>query len=251
MSGVWIDSFLENIRTTQNYSNNTVIAYQNDLSQFFAYLQKEHKNKTITAEIVETYINELRDRSYASSTIARKVAAIKTFLTYLHDEGHLETDISRQVDTPRVERQTQTLLTHEEVEELLAYPSQSDNPRNLRNQVLLYLLYTTDLKINELVDLRTNNYDGHYLVLSENGNGKKRKVVLSDSTQQHLNTYLESGRPLLDKGKDDDALFLNHRGQALTRQGLWLIIKSSAEAVGLPDTVTPHTLQRSYSEHQE
>lgn len=251
MFGNWVERFLEAMVVSRRYSENTIVAYRNDLQQFVEYMEQQRCTpQNFTAGIVTEYIEDLRDRAYASSTIARKVAAVKTFLSFLYEGEVIHEDISGQIDTPKVERQTQTMLTPEQVEQLLNYhPSQSNAPRSLRNRVLLELLYSTDMKINELVDLKISDFNDKNLTVRERGSA--REIALNKSARKYLRAYLREGRPRLDKGKDDNALFLNHRGQALTRQGLWLIIKSSAEAVGLPENVTPHTLQRSFSEHQD
>jgi len=245
-----VEQFLEHIAAEQEYSENTTVAYRNDLMQFVSFIDGNVSASQLGADSVQNYIEELQDQGYASSTVARKVAAIKTFLGYLHHTGTLNRDIARQIETPKVQRQVTQLLTRQQVNKLLAVPAGSNNPKNLRNQVLLDLLYYTNLRINEMVELTVDSYDGKklHIPLSD---GNRREINLNKTSISHIDAYLKTGRPALEKGSGEKALFLNHRGQSLTRQGLWLIIKMCAEQAGLPGTVTPHILRRSFDLHQQ
>lgn len=248
MLSTQVESFIKFLEGSNQYSENTTIAYRNDLMQFVNYLS-EYKNwKDLEVAKVQNYVTQLQEQGYASSTVARKVAAIKTFLGYLHQNNQTKDDISRQIITPKVRRQAQTLLNEEEVTNLLSIPEQSDSPKNLRNRVLLNLLYSTDLRITELVELHLKDYDGKKIKFT-NDNGVTREFELNDSTRSHMEKYLKDGRPSLDKNLGSDALFLNHRGSALSRQGLWLIIKECAQRAGLSTAVTPHILRRSSDAH--
>jgi integrase/recombinase XerD len=252
-----VEQFLKHIAAEQEYSENTTVAYRNDLMQFVNFIDGNITAAQLGADSVQNYIEELQDQGYASSTVARKVAAIKTFLGYLHHTGTLNRDIARQIETPKVQRQVTQLLTRQQVNKLLAVPAGSNNPKNLRNQVLLDLLYYTNLRINEMVELTVDSYDGKKLHISLS-DGNRREINLNKTSIGHLDAYLKTldaylktGRPALEKGSGEKALFLNHRGQSLTRQGLWLIIKMCAEQAGLPGTVTPHILRRSFDLHQQ
>ncbi|NJL92776.1 MAG: tyrosine-type recombinase/integrase [Anaerolineae bacterium] len=243
-------NFLDHLTQVRRYSANTVVAYQNDLSQFLQYLGVTPTLEALSIAQVKGYIETLQAEGYASSTIARKVAALKTFLSYLHSVGLLENAMADQIETPRVQRRVQQTLSREEVERLLAVPAASDDARSLRNRVLLELLYTTDLRVNELVDLSLDDIQKEGLrVRRHNG---QRLVRLDDPTCTLLRHYLDQGYPdLVSEEVETRALFLNHRGSPLSRQGLWLIIKTCAEAAGLPTTVTPHILRRSFDYHQQ
>jgi integrase/recombinase XerD len=243
--------FISNLESSSNYSTNTTIAYKNDLVQFSDYVKGSSVDQwqKLTVDLVQNYVAQLQEKGYASSTIARKVAAVKTFLSYMHTQGHMEQDLSRQIVTPKVRRQAQTLLTEEEVDKLMAVPEQNNNPKNLRNRVLLHLLYGTDLRITEMVELKLPHYDGRKLRFPTNDGGM-REIEVPAEPREHLEKYLKEGRPALDKGLQDDALFLNHRGSALSRQGLWLIIKEAAQKANITTAVTPHILRRSSDAHE-
>ena len=240
MAGSEIDHFLKHLAAQKNYSPNTILAYENDLAQFKKLLGDDVSWKNLESGTVRKYIHELQAKGYASSTVARKVAAVKSFLGYLQESGSIKDDIVGQIATPKVQRRAQPLLTRDQVRRLLDVPDGSRNAKDLRNRALLNLLYLTNLRITELVELRVDHYDGKAL----------RGVDVPDVMKKYLQDYLENGRPQLMKDETETALFLNHRGSKLTRQGLWLIIKDCAVKAGLQMRVTPQTLHRSLEAHK-
>jgi integrase/recombinase XerD len=235
-----IDHFLKHLAAQKNYSQNTILAYQNDLEQFMTLVGDEIVWKNLDSTLVRKYIRTLQSKGYASSTVARKVAAVKSFLSYLQESGSITEDIAGQIATPKVQRRAQTLLTREQVRRLLDVPNGSRGPKSLRNRALLNLLYLTDLRITELVGLKLHHFDGQNLL----------GIPLPNAMIVYLNDYVEKGRPAMIKNEAETALFLNHRGSMLTRQGLWLIIKDCATKAGLTVPVTPQTLHRSLDAHK-
>ena len=240
MSSSEIDHFLKYLASQKQYSQNTILAYENDLSQFITLMGDDINWKSLEPAKVRKYIHKLQAKGYASSTVARKVAAVKSFLSYMQDSGSIQEDIVGQIVTPKVQRRAQPLLTREQVRRLLELPNGSRNPKDLRNKALLNLLYLTNLRISELVELKVQHFDGHTLL----------NDPLSDVMVATMQDYLDNGRPALLRDKAETALFLNHRGSMLTRQGLWLIIKECALKAGLKVHVTPQTLHRSLKAHK-
>jgi len=238
-----VEQFITQLSANETYSHNTILAYQNDLMQFCDFFGEDKNWVDIEMPALESYINQLRDQGYASSTVARKVASVKTFLTYLQEEGKISTNIAKQVGTPKVERSTQPLLSAEQVGRLLAVTGNPRSPKLMRNRLLLNLLYETNLRISELVQLTIHEIEGNSLA----------GILLNEDLNKYLQDYLEWGRPglLSDTYPDETALFLNHRGSALTRQGLWLIIKECAQKANLQVTVTPRMLRQSFSFHKK
>lgn len=240
MSESEIDHFLKHLAAQKNYSQNTIAAYRNDLLQFIKLLGGSVAWNNLEPTRVRKYIRTLQSMSYASSTVARKVAAVKSFLSYLQESGGIQQDIVGQITTPKVQRRVQTLLTRDQVRRLLAVPNASRNPKDLRNRALLNLLYLTNLRITELVGLKEKHFDGQSLL----------GVALPDVMIAIMQDYLDYGRPALVRNDAETALFLNHRGSMLTRQGLWLIIKDCAFKADLKTRVTPQTLHLSLKAHK-
>lgn len=255
-----LQTFLVFLKSEYHYSDNTVAAYRNDLTQFYDFLQSGQYSDLddwaeITPEIINAYVYDLkhRDKPYAPSSIARKVAAVKSFFNYLHSRNMIPSNPTEDIDSPKVEKRLPKTLASKEIEELLQAPQKGNTPKHLRDTALLNMLYATGMRVSEVVFLQMDDVDLDNDLLevsTREGDGRSREVPLDDEMHEILETYLNEGRPYLLKDPNEDALFLNHRGQQLTRQGLWLIIKSYAREADLSSEVTPHTLRHSFAAHK-
>ncbi|MBN1580717.1 MAG: site-specific tyrosine recombinase XerD [Anaerolineae bacterium] len=246
-----IDVFLGHLRSEKKYSDNTTSAYRNDLGQFFDFIthQISDWDQVRRGELV-AYVNFLKQRKYASSTVARKVAAVKSFFHFLVDTNVLQDDPTAMLDSPKVKKRLPKILSYEEVETLLNEPAQPANPKSLRDKAFLELLYASGMRVSELVSLNIEDIDLENDAIQCASKSDKRRVLpLQERVKEALQTYLEHGRMSLAHNERERALFLNHRGRRLTRQGLWLIIKNHVKAVGLETDVTPHTLRHSFATH--
>ncbi len=192
---------------------------------------------------------DMREREYASSTIARKVAAVKSFFGFLFAQQSITKNPASELDSPKVDKHLPETLSAGDVEELLELPG-TNSPASLRDTALLELLYATGLRVSELVALDVEDIDLEGGMARCVGKGNKERVLpLYDQARDILGAYLHSGRPGLLSDEQERALFLNRRGQRLTRQGLWLIIKRYAEQSGISGHITPHTLRHSFATH--
>lgn len=251
-------AFLGFLEEEYKYSQNTIAAYKNDLAQFLRYLTETQQVSltswdNIRDEDVKAYVTYMKekDKPYASSSIARKVAAVKSFFNYLFSRNLITENPTTDIDSPKVKKRLPQTLSFEEVEQLLQAPTKKKSPKHLRDTALLTLLYSTGMRVTEIVSLQMDDIDLQNDVLfSPVKDGQLRKLPFDESTHQILDAYLQNGRPYLLKEESVQSLFLNHRGQQLTRQGLWLIIKAYAKQVDLKLTVTPHTLRHSFAAHK-
>ena len=253
-----IERFLIHLTAEQNASENTVAAYRNDLNQLIIYLEAyrgplgEQVNDWTQADkiVVQNYLLELRERGYASTTVARKIAALKGFFEYLHRTHVIAEDPTAGVTSPKVKKHVPQTIPPEDVEKLLAAPSASRTPQSLRDMALMETLYATGVRVTELVNLDVVDVDlARAQVVCGVKGRQQRSVPIDEGTVFALTRYLADGRPQLVIAANEPALFLNHRGQRLTRQGLWLIIKRYVREVGIEDSVTPHTLRHSFATH--
>jgi integrase/recombinase XerD len=246
-----IDDFLQYLETEKDCSENTISAYRNDLTQFLEFIEQDASDwQEIGKSKLVNYISLLRSRDYASSTVARKVAAVKSFFHFLLDQDILEDDPTATLDSPKVKKRLPKILAPEDIESLLNQPNNSRDAKSLRDKAFLELLYASGMRVSELVSLDVTDIEMEQRVVRCSGKAdKQRNLPISERAIPHLRTYLERGRPSLLKDPEEGALFLNHRGQRLTRQGLWLIIKGYVEAAGLDGAVTPHTLRHSFATH--
>ncbi|MFL7839227.1 MAG: tyrosine recombinase [Candidatus Promineifilaceae bacterium] len=254
-----LQDFLVFLREEYRYSDNTVAAYRNDLTQFYEFLTDRYPDiqswSEVTPEIIDDYVDDLkhRDKPYASSSIARKVAAVKSFFNHLHARNFISTNPTSNIDSPKVEKRLPKTLASQEIEYLLLEPQKGSTPKHFRDSALLNMLYATGMRVSEVVNLEMEDVfeDDEVTVVAVMENGEhQRDILLDEDMCLILDQYLEDGRPYLMKDPDEKALFLNHRGHKLTRQGLWLIIKAYARDANIESDVTPHTLRHSFAAHK-
>lgn len=251
-------AFLSHLKQEFHYSENTIAAYRNDLNQFWEYVDDRAGASlsdwaAVTENDIEAYLAFMKHKAqpYASSTIARKVAAIKSFYNYLATQGIVDENPTLDVDSPKVKKRLPQTLSLEEVDRLLHAPAGGASAKNLRDLTLLNVLYETGMRVTEVVSIQLEDVAlDRSLLSSPTRQGDAREIPLEESTKTLLREYLAEGRPLLAKNNQERALFLNHRGEKLTRQGLWLIIKGYAKQAGLNTEVTPHTLRHSFAVHR-
>jgi len=248
-----INQFLEYITEEKGYSANTLAAYRNDLFQFTEYLGMRVSTwDEVDRDIILDYIMHMKaEQEYASSTVARKVAAIKSFFHYLVDQGKLADDPTATLDSPKVRKRLPKAIDQSDLERLLEEPSREQTPKALRDRALLEILYATGLRVTELVSLNVDDVDlaSGTLRLVRAKDKAERIVPIHQRAIDPLSAYLDQGRIQLLKDPKEPALFLNHRGRRLTRQGLWLIVKHYVREVGIVEDVTPHTLRHTFATH--
>ncbi len=251
------DQFLEYLVEEKSCTPNTIAAYRNDVGQFVDFLElystpagmEINQWADVDATTIQNYLLFLKERQYASSTVARKFAAVKSFCAYLYETGYMTTDPSADLESPKVKKNLPRSIGTYDVERLLKEPAKSSSPKALRDRALLETLYASGMRVTELVSLNLKDVDLGKKSVTCGEEGRRRVVPLYGQAATALKNYLAEGRPQLVINEDEQALFLNHRGQRLTRQGLWLIIKRYVEKVGITEAVTPHTLRHSFATH--
>lgn len=255
-----VDRFLRELESERGFSSNTISAYRNDLVQFIGYLNQppasDHQAPVaswaeLTDQHLAVYLLYLREREYAASTVARKTAAIKSFCHYLTRDGVMRADLAANMASPKVDKYVPRAITPDEVDRLLAEPrkdAESNRAEALRDHAMLETLYSSGMRVSELVALNLDDIDLEQGTVCCSGKaGRVRRVPIRPTAVAALKRYLELARPAIAL-PDDPALFLNHRGNRLTRQGFWLILKSYAERAQIAD-ITPHTLRHSFAAH--
>lgn len=250
-----VEEFLSYLRVEKAYSAHTLAAYRNDLTQFVDFVRAKSPATTrwsaVDKGLIVKYIMYLKEREYASSSVARKLAAVKSFFHFLAREGRIKEDPTTTLDSPRLAKRLPKTLTRKEVDLLLEAPGTGDDPKTLRDKALLELLYATGMRVTELVSLTLNDINlasGSVRVV----HGKRRKeriIPVHPRALEAVEAYLQRGRIHMAKDPNEQAVFVNFQGKPLTRQGLWLIIKHYVEEVGISKAVTPHTLRHSFATH--
>ncbi len=250
-----VRQFLEWLRADRHCSPNTLVAYQGDLKQLARVLSirlgRTASPADLTPETLTHYTSWLSSRGYRATTIARKLAAVRSFLE--HQGWRQGTDpaaLRSALHSPPPPRQPTRVLTPEEVQTLLRAPEQLKNSRGQRDQAILALLYATGMRASEVVSLRVEDIDlGRGVVFRRGASADDDLAVPLGVAVEPLRRYLQQARPQLVRNPSEPALFLNQRGQHLSRQGLWLVIKRWAAASGLEHRVSPYTLRHSRATH--
>lgn len=254
-----IQTFLEHLAINKRCSINTIAAYRNDLGQFQSYLTSSPTEasgvnfwRDLAEGMIHAYVHYLQEQRYASATVARKVAAVRSFLNHLQETGHLADGISSVIRPPKVEKKLPQPIDADTIQRLLAEPARGRGTKSVRDKALLEVLCATGMRVTEVVNLNVEDVDPSAQTVTCGARSLRRRVMtVYPAAADALHNYLalDQGRAALLKQPDDQALFLNQRGQRLTRQGLWLIIREYANAVGIGDTITPHALRHSFAAH--
>ena len=255
-----VEGFLQHLVVEKGLSRNTMDAYRNDLSQFQEFIrsrlngtsEREDAWRWVDLELLNDYIADLRGRKgYRDTTTARKVAAIKSFFTYLAQNGDIEEPPTESLGSPRVGRTLPKYLSEAEIESLLEAAGQPGTAESRRDANILELLYATGLRVSELVSLNVQDIDFQESYIRCWGKGSKERIVYAHAKAMGgLQEYLAGPRmSLVGDNKDEPALFVNHRGERLTRQWVWTILKTYGKKAGLDQKITPHTLRHSFATH--
>ena len=267
-----IQDFLTFLSVEMGLSNNTFEAYRNDLSQFHAYLQDQAQRREAAGQLISSaeappapaeniwatvnkarivsYILHIKEKEYAPATVARKVAAIKSFFHFLQAEGAIPNDPTDTLDSPKVAKSLPRPISIQEAAALLAEPDKAKTPEALRDKAMLELLYATGMRVSELVSLNLDDVSlaAGYVRCFGKG-GKERAIPVHHKAIAAVEVYLQQARQQFLTDPAQPALFVNQRGERLTRQGFWLILKDYAQKAGIGTEVTPHTLRHSFATH--
>ena len=237
-------------------SPNTLAAYRSDLTQLVEYLKENHFNgngsgwEYVDEDMMSQYLLHLHALEYSDTTRARKVASSKSLFGFLLDEGIVNRDPTENISSPRIGRSLPDTLSVAEVDNLLASASQQDTPNSIRDRAMFELTYACGLRVTELVSLNLGDLEleqGSVRCLGKGG--KERIIPVHASAISELRRYIREARPTFVKNASERSLFLNRRGQRLSRQGFWLILKAHAKRAGITKKITPHTLRHSFATH--
>ena len=252
-----VEQFLDYLSVERGSSTNTISSYRTDLSQFAVYFSKDVDEITtvtldeITPTIIAEFAVNLRNNGLKPKSTSRKIAAIRSFFAYLHNEGLIAKDPSQEVPLPKLGKSLPNVLTIEQVRNLVTTPLKiSTSHSAFRDEAMLQLSYASGLRVTELVSLNLENIDITSQRVRCRGKGQKERIVpFHGQASERIQQYLDNARPAFDKNGSAEALFLNQKGGQITRQSFWAILKKYAETNGLSNTITPHTLRHSFATH--
>jgi integrase/recombinase XerD len=247
--------FLAYLEFERGLSRNTLEAYRTDLLQFGRFLARrnvsalEARPGDVADFLAELAAGDVERAPASTATIHRKTACLRSFYRHMRREGLVDGDPTATLSAPRRSRKLPHVLTRGEVERLLSQP-RGPEPAAVRDRALLELMYACGLRASEAIGLELTDVDLDERVLRARGKGSKERVVpIGQAAVRALRTYLERGRPALVKGGPEAHVFVNFRGRALTRQGLYKIVRRHAVTAGLADRISPHTLRHTFATH--
>lgn len=234
-------------------AKNTLLSYERDLKNYLRYLKNvegiEDLNYVQRVHIIH-FLTFLKEQGKSAKTLARHVASIRAFHQFLIRDQVTKQDPSVLIETPKSERSIPKVLSLKEVEKLLEAPNGQGN-FVLRDKAMLEILYATGIRVSELIQIDVDHVNvmlGFVTVIGKSN--KERIIPIGGPSAEALKRYLKHGRPnFLQENHSDSALFLNHQGKRLSRQGFWKILKKLAKEAGIESELTPHTLRHSFATH--
>ncbi|MDD5312703.1 MAG: tyrosine-type recombinase/integrase [Dehalococcoidia bacterium] len=250
--------FLNYLAKEKKCSKNTLDAYHNDLNQLADYIastsgidEANPADNEFSEEHLKSYMLKLREKNYALSTVARKIAAARAFLKFLSEKGKVRKDLAPKLSAPKVIKSLPHGLTVLEVQRLLAESARLPTYDAKRDRAMLELLYATGMLASELMALNVNDvspHQGRVRVVSLKR--KERSVPIDARISGLMREYIDVVRIKLLADDNETALFVNQRGERLTRQGFWQIVQGYADSAGIKAKVTPRTLRHSFAMHR-
>lgn len=245
------EAFLAFIELERGLSKHTVAAYGRDLSQAAAYLARKGAKdwRTVTPAQAQEWARELGRRRFAPASAARKLTALRMMARFVARERLRSDDFSELIAGPKLARKLPATLSVADLEKFLSAPT-GGRPADLRDRAILELFYASGLRVSEMTGLLIQQVDLEAGFVRVFGKGSKERVVpFGGRAGAAIKVYLAAGRPAMVKPKTGSQLFLNPRGQALSRVAMWMLVKKYAQRAGLPKTVKPHLLRHSFATH--
>ncbi|MCI8330506.1 MAG: tyrosine recombinase [Bacilli bacterium] len=242
-----IEEFLKYIKEEKNYSNLTVENYKRDLEEFLI-INNGKDLKQITKQEVKTYLKELFDNDNVSSTVSRKISTLKSFYKYLKMFNKIEINPMSNIKYPKKEKNLPKFVQYNELEEILEI-SKSGN-FGIRNNLIIELMYSTGVRVSELINIKLNDIDIENKKIRILGKGSyERFVFFGEYTFNALKKYTNTLRKELLKGKTSEYLLLNKDGDQITTRGIAKIITQIIDQTALKTKISPHTLRHTFATH--
>lgn len=247
-----IQQYLDELQNERNASVHTITAYGTDLDQFYRVLASHSGTplapEALTPSAVTHYVDWLGVQGYRPATVSRKLAAARSYLEFLSSQGHVDVRRFRELlKGPALGRAQPRTLSKQELDRLLLAPRKFISPGAIRDAAILSLLYETGFRATDMVRLRVPDVDLNHVHIRRPPD-RTQWVAIPESITL-LQKYLSDGRPHFVRNVAENVLFLNQRGQGLSRQGLWLVVKRWAVVSELEGSLSPHTLRHSRASH--
>ena len=249
-----LEDFKSYIVVEKNFSAHTAKAYYSDILAFLLWLGDD-ECEGITFPKIREYLHFMQIYNYKKTTVARKIASLRTFYKYLHREQKIDNNPAENLISPKRPRELPKFLTKDEVEQILNNVN-IDTPAGYRNRAILELLWASGMRISELSGLNFGNLNLENNEITVFGKGAKERIILiTDRAKKYLQGYIDYARPLVAKGytlpaiNDETPLFINKTGYRLQSKMVRNVINNIVEKIELPKKVTPHMFRHSFATH--
>lgn len=248
----FLKEYLSLLKVEKNLSENSIISYKTDLIKLFDFLESEKiiDLNEVKYKHLTKYFEKQRDEGINSSTVSRYASSIKGFFSFMLNEGYIKKNPALNLKSTKIARSLPSVLSFDEIEKILDLPK-INNKLGLRDKAILELLYSSGLRVSELLNLRISDLFFDDEVIRVLGKGSKQRIVpVGNSAANWISQYLQKVRPLLEKrAKSGNVIFLNSRGTKLSRMAIWKIVKKYCEKAKIEKEVHPHTFRHSFATH--
>ncbi len=245
-----LDHFLDHLWLEDGLAKNTLASYRQDLAAFAAWLQQDKGKVMLQAgpEDIQGFI-AFRFPQSKPRSISRLVASLRRFYRFALREAHIDVDPSIHIESPKLPRSLPKSLSEDDVEQLINAPDYNTH-LGLRDRAMLETLYATGLRVSELVGMQVTELSLTDGVVRITGKGSKTRLVpLGEQAVEWLSRYLAEGRPAILQQRLSDHLFVTQRGEGMTRQAFWYLIKRYATIAGIKASLSPHVLRHAFATH--
>ncbi|MBI4296361.1 MAG: site-specific tyrosine recombinase XerD [Chloroflexi bacterium] len=252
-----IERFLNYVTLEKGLSGNTQVAYRNDLLQLMQFVAGEAGRHSVmpswsalNRQTILSYMLDLKERGYSATTVARKIAAAKSFCRFMTAEGQLKENPTRDVQSPKIGKPLPKPISLHQVLQLIEQTDKVASADAKRDKAMLELLYASGMRVSELMSINLEDINLDAGQVRCFGKGSKERILpIHNRAIAAVRNYLSHTRPSLAHNASEKALFLNQRGGRLTRQGFWQILKEYVKKANLGSDITPHTLRHSFATH--
>ncbi|WP_290490378.1 MULTISPECIES: site-specific tyrosine recombinase XerD [unclassified Aerococcus] len=248
-----IEDFLNTMRVEEGLAENSIISYKQELNRMMTYLNRQgiEKVQVISQDTVLDHLKWMDEDHLATSTRSHYVSTLRHFFRYLKLDGVIEDNPMEKISLPKKTQHLPAVLTLDEVDRILATPDIT-KPLGLRDRTLLETLYSTGMRVSEIIHIKLEDIHLDMGFIQTIGKGDKERLVpIGEMAEDWINKYLTEGRPKLVKDEDETQgyLFVNNRGKPLSRQGVWKNLKKMVVMAHITKDISPHTLRHSFATH--
>ncbi|WP_419741986.1 tyrosine-type recombinase/integrase [Paraclostridium dentum] len=245
-----LNEYIEYIKSIRKLTENTVSSYFIDIKKYLTYIENKSINLFESTENdIISYIIELEKNNVSTATISRSISSIKSFYEYLFLNRYIESNISKNIKKPKIEKKEIDILSLKEIEALLDFP-EPKNAKDIRDKAIFEILYGTGMKVTELIDLDLDDVNLEFDYICCESGKNPRVIPMSKTTKKYLDNYLTKSRSeILKTNFQEKALFTNSNGTRFTRQGLWKLLKKHAKRANINKNINPTILRNSFAIH--